>query len=188
MTKNNRGYIYEIHPKAQSAYQFCLSLKRKFNLEELPEGVGQMLNDNLIINVYTDTENKKYLIISGFEYTLFDINRAEHYRRNVIIKKNTDAAEYFAWSATINFLISMPEPKALANVYELLHMHLPNKIKVQFSRTGKFTQQKFSKLSNTANSTLTKQRQNKKKDAISKNAPIQHLSILERALKTSCSD
>jgi len=178
--------MYEIHPKAQSAYEFCLSLNRKFNLDELSEGVKKMLDDNLIINVYTDIEKKKYLIISGFESVLFDVDRAEHYRRNVIIKNNADTIESFAWSAVINFLISMPEPKALANVHELLLIHLPKEIKVQFSKTGKFTQQKFSKLSNTASSTLTKQRKNKKKDTISKNPPIQHLSILERALRASC--
>lgn len=153
---DNNKLACTIHPLVNSAYELCNALPRKCNLTILPNEAQVLMRSSL--NVYLYNNGSRLYIIGGFENINFDISSIQDYSIHILEKMSDQEILEFCWHKVFRSFISTLDNQKFGDVYDLFKKFMPEQISKQLIGRACFTQQFFSSLTRTANSTLSFQR------------------------------
>nr|WP_321239908.1 hypothetical protein [uncultured Tolumonas sp.] len=148
----------EIHPSAESAYQFFHSQPFLFNKNNFSFSALEALYQGQIYSVVSAGESK-FLLIGGFEIIGLSINQVNFKNQKILVYDDMTeyAIEMFAWKSALRVLLSSVNRRQFGDVRRSLNDKAPQHI-IKSIFSSKLTLAKFSELAPISVAGLKKQK------------------------------
>lgn len=154
-----KNLTFQIHEGAKTAFEFCISIEKLFNIEKLPSSSTEFFAKSMTLHAIEN--NTSTQIISGFEHSAFDLTKTDFSTVNVLIYSpelsENDITE-LAWSGVIEKIYSSIDMKSLGHFMNQSNTKIPTDLMKILYGTGHLSEPKLAELASICRGTIANQR------------------------------
>lgn len=187
--RSKKNLVIDIHPLADTAYQFFRSQSFLFEKTKLGISTIDSIFEGHVFSVIQVRKNK-YQLIGGFEVIGFSLNQIDFQHHNLLIydgMSDTDI-EQFAWKNVLRVLLTSIDCHQLESIRKSFNKHAPTPIVQEFFSSKSLTQAHLARISQVSISGLKKQKSSQpiqtSSETIKQSSPsLDTPNIFERLLR-----